>query len=171
MCMAIGPLTTPQRGPAGRLWWRLARTPLRLATLVAALHAPVLMALAWHTGPTPELAAALIAGPLGLPLLGLAMQRLPDWAGRSPVHYAAYAGSFLTALLALSLLEAALYTAFMPARYGLALLLLAWLVGLRSLWALRGWVAARRRRAADAFTLGLSALTVALASFVLLPAG
>ncbi len=171
MCMAIGPLSIPQRGPAGRLWWRLARTPLRLSVLVATLHTPALITLAWHIGAMPELAAALIAGPVGLPLLGLAMQRLPDWAGRSPVHYARYAASFLTALLALSLLEAALYTATLPARYGLALLLLAWLIGLRSLWTLRGWVAAPRRRAADAFTLGLSALAAGLTLFVLLPAG
>ncbi|WJW75398.1 hypothetical protein QVG61_13050 [Thiohalobacter sp. IOR34] len=145
MCLAIGPLQPAERGPLGHLWWQLAAEPLRLLGFAAAVHVLWLGArlLPPPAGGVPH-GGLLLYAIGGLPLLGLAMRRLPQWSERAAIGYPAYTASFLAAFLGLGLLQ----IGEPAAGSGPALLLLAWLVGLRALAAYRPWIRRRYRRSA-----------------------
>lgn len=172
MCLAIGPSYTPQRGRLGRLWWRIAGSPLHLLGAGAALHAAALgLPLAAGAFARASAPVWLMAG-LGvsaLLLFGYLLDALPAWTGRSSVHYLRYSSTWLAFNVGLLLLELAVFTgADVAVAGGLALTVGALLAlqGIRQYWP---WIRPRYRARATAAVitaclLGCGIITVAVAA-------
>ncbi len=169
MCLAIGPSYAPQRGRLGRLWWRIACSPLRLLGFGAALHAVAFSAIL-PTGAHASIPVRLLAflGISGLLLFGYLLEALPVWTGRSPVHYLRYSSTWLAFNGGLLLLESALTLGADVALGGGLALIAGNLLALQGIRQYRPWIRPQyRARAMAAVTAacllgsGIIAATIA----------
>lgn len=171
MCLAIGPSYAPQRGRFGRLWWRIACSPLRLLGFGAALHAAALGVLLSagalaHASITVWLMAGL--GISSLLLFGYLLEALPVWTGRSPVHYLRYSSAWLALNAGLLLLESVVFLDADVALGGGLALIVGTLLALLGVRQYRPWIRPQyRARAMVAITAacllggGIVAATIA----------
>lgn len=163
MCISFPIRPGDEPGPLTRAWRRVGGSPQRLLGLLGAVYAVVLAALAVG-GPAagPALVFALVYGAVGLPLVGMLLERMPIWADRLPVHYVWYGGAYWAGAVALVLLAAGLWWGA-PWRWtGGAFLLLAWLLALHPLHHMRPWVGPESAAKARAAVFTVYAVTTSL---------
>ena len=163
MCISFPIRPGDEPGPLTRAWRRVGGSPQRLLGLLGAVYAVVLAVLALSgLVAGPVLGFALVYGAVGLPLVGVLLERMPVWANRLPVHYVWYGGAYWAGAVALVLLAvAALWGA--PWRWaGGAFLLLAWLLALHPLHHMRPWVGPESAAKARAAVFTVYAVTASL---------
>lgn len=169
MCIAIPPPMGARRRRSNRAWRWLTARPSRLLGL-AAVAEGLLLALVLATTPSPdglppELPWLVVLG-LILPTAtsGLLLERYPAWLRGEPPRYVRY-GSLFHLLLWGSLLTAAgTFAGAWLVSVGTVLLLLGWLLGVKTLWHIYDWAPARQRGLERLMNLDLALGSLGLAA-------
>ena len=166
MCIAIPPPMGARRRPGNRLWRLVADRPLRLLGLAALIETMLLLTLQWlpAKGLPDEWPLLMLTG-LILPTLtaGVLLEGYPRWLRGEPPRYIHYGGLFHLLVSGSILATVGSYVSPGLLFVGLALMLLGWLLGIRTLWHIYDWAPARQRGLERLMNLAVALGSLALA--------